>query len=351
MLREIFEVSGLPVFQNKMFHDRDSAIACPRGDMRLVQDMETGLIYNAAFAGLEYDSDYQNEQACSGVFKRHLEQVEAIIARHLAEKMLIEVGCGKGYFLEHMRHAGFRIKGIDPAYEGNNPEVVKARFEPGLGLTAEGIILRHVLEHIPQPCQFLACIAAANGGKGLIYIEVPCLDWIARQRAWFDLFYEHVNYFRLNDFRRMFGTIHESGHVFGGQYLYIVAELASLRVPTPEAGDEFRLPADFLPDINRIVTHGRRNAIWGGASKGVIYALYMQRAGIEVDCVIDINPAKQNKYMAASGLKILSPQQGMEMLRSNDNIHVMNSNYLHEIIEQSNNQFNYIQVDKHEFRE
>jgi len=352
MLRELFRASGLPVFQNKMFADRGSAISCPRGDIRLVQDMGTGLIYNAAFDVLEYDADYQNEQACSAVFQQHLSDVKAIIDRHFAGKTLIEVGCGKGYFLEYLHRAGFMITGIDPAYEGSNPDVLKARFESGLGLTADGVILRHVLEHIPEPLAFLTSIAAANGEKGKIYIEVPCLDWIAEHRAWFDIFYEHVNYFRLADFNRIFGTVHQSGHIFGGQYLYVIADLASLHKPSMESGDEFSLPADFLPDIEGIaaIAKNRRNVIWGGASKGVIFSLYLQRAGITVDGVIDINPAKQHKYIAATGLQILRPDEGIEMLRDDDNVFVMNSNYLQEIIALSNNRFNYLEVDKHEFR-
>lgn len=35
-------------------------------------------------------------------------------------------------------------------------------------------------------------------------------------------------------------------------------------------------------------------------------------------------------------------------MKSGDNLFVMNSNYLQEIIGQSNNQFNYIKVDHHE---
>lgn len=62
--RELFKVKGLPVFQNKMFADRAAALACPKRDMTLVQDMETGLIYNASFDAslLEYDADYQLDQ-------------------------------------------------------------------------------------------------------------------------------------------------------------------------------------------------------------------------------------------------------------------------------------------------
>ncbi len=351
--RELFKVEGLPVFQNKMFADRAAALACPKGDMTLVQDMDTGLIFNSTFNAclLGYDADYQNEQACSSVFQRHLEDVKAIIQRHFFGKSLIEVGCGKGYFLEYLRQSGFAITGVDPAYEGTNPDVVKAIFKTSLGLTADGVILRHVLEHIPDPCGFLASIAEANGGKGKIYIEVPCLDWICQHRAWFDIFYEHVNYFRLADFHRMFGKVYESGHVFGGQYLYVVADLATLQKPAFNSNDAFIFPTDFLLDIDRFAALAKssRCAIWGGASKGVIFSLYMQRAGVTIDCVIDINPAKQNKFMAASGLRISSPVEGMKTIEAGDNLFVMNSNYLQEIIAQSNKQLNYIKVDHHEF--
>lgn len=351
--RELFRIDELPVFQNKMFNDHESALNCTKGDVRLVQDMETGLIFNSAFDAslLQYDCDYQNEQACSNVFQNHLSDVKEIIARQFSAKPLIEVGCGKGYFLEYLHKAGYEITGIDPAYEGDNPNVLKACFEESLGLSAEGIVLRHVLEHMLNPVSFLTKISIANGGKGKIYIEVPCFDWICEHRAWFDIFYEHVNYFRLADFERMFGKVYESGHIFGGQYLYVVADLASLQQPRLDQNDVFKFPLDFLSDIKRIAStvKGKRNAIWGGASKGVIFALYMQREGINIDLVIDINPAKQNKYMASCGLKVSSPEDGIQMLREGDNVIVMNSNYLHEIVELSHNQFNYLQAEHHEF--
>ncbi len=347
--KELFRVDGLPVFQNKMFSDQAKAIGCSKGNMILVQSMDTGLIFNAAFDAslLEYDEDYQNEQACSSVFKRHLEDVRAIIQRYFFGKPLIEVGCGKGYFLEYLNQAGYEITGIDPAYEGNSPNVIKAYFDKDLGVTAEGVVLRHVLEHMSDPFSFLCAISSANGNKGKIYIEVPCFDWICGHSAWFDIFYEHVNYFRLADFYRMFDMVFESGHVFGGQYLYVVADLASLKKPEMTKSDTFFFPENFLSDIERLaeIAKGKKNAIWGGASKGVIFALYMQRAGVEMDLLIDINPAKQGKYIAASGLKVSSPEDGLKMLAQNNDVFVMNSNYLKEIVELSYNQFNYIKVD------
>ena len=110
--------------------------------------------------------------------------------------------------------------------------------------------MRHVLEHIPNPYDFLCRLRDANGGGGLIYIEVPCFDWILSKRAWFDIFYEHVNYFRLYDFDRMFSRVIRKGRFFVNQYLYVVADLASLRDPVFEQSNTVDFSSDFLRELS-----------------------------------------------------------------------------------------------------
>ena len=349
--RELFTAEKLPVLQNRTFDDAASALAAPTGDVVLVQDGRTSLIYNVAFdpSLMVYDETYQNEQACSPAFRQHLANVTQVIERHLHGHSLLEVGCGKGFFLEQLQDAGFQITGVDPAYQGSNPAIVKAAFSRHLGLVADGIILRHVLEHIRNPVGFLSEIAAANRGGGIIYIEVPCFDWIRTHCAWFDVFYEHVNYFRLTDFTRMFGRVLQSGHTFGGQYLYALADLATVREPS-SGGEPVDLPEDFLASVNGAVdtvrsATGRRNVVWGAASKGVIFSLYLQRAGAVIDDVIDINPAKQNRYLPGSALQVSSPETALQRLSAGDNIFVMNSNYLTEIVAHCGSDYSYIAVD------
>lgn len=351
-LTEIYRVENLPIFQNRMFLTAAEARNCAKGDVLLVQDQNTGLIFNKRFQPelMQYDSSYQNEQAVSGVFRGHLRNVASVIERHFSGQSLIEVGCGKGNFLELLQAAGFNITGLDPTYEGSNPAVMKRYFGPEIGLHADGIILRHVLEHVQNPVEFLQHMRDANGGKGKIYIEVPCLDWICEHRAWFDIFYEHVNYFRLTDFYRMFGIVHEAGHVFAGQYLYVVADLSSIRSPIFDEPRPFSFPEDFLGTVDRhaqwLQTQGSRStAIWGGASKGVIFALFMRRAGAQIDLVFDINPAKHGKYLPSTGLLVQSPERAIELLPRGANVFVMNGNYLQEIAGSTNNQFNYVTVD------
>jgi hypothetical protein len=353
--RVLYRADQLPTFQNRMFSSQQAARQCTRGNMLLVQDMDSGLVYNSAFdpALMDYDADYQNEQGHSAAFGAHLDVMAALVQRHFADHTLIEVGCGKGLFLEKLRALGFRITGLDPTYEGDNPDIRREYFSSALGLRADGLILRHVLEHVPDPSGFLCQLRDANGGSGRIYIEVPCLDWIARHHAWFDIFYEHVNYFRLSDFQRLFGQVHEAGRSFGGQYLYVVAELSSLRAPSSRPAERFDLPVDFMASVARsaeqlvaLSREGlRRAAVWGGASKGVIFSLFMERAGAVVDTVIDMNPAKQGRYVAGTGLRVQSPEEALTRLRPGDDIYVMNRNYLDEIRLITAHQFNYITVE------
>jgi len=345
----LYEQSDFPIFQNRMYDSAQEARACPRGDIRLVQDGVSGLVYNAAFRPelMNYDAAYQNEQAHSPSFKSHLEQVATIVERNLGTDGLVEVGCGKAYFLELLQSRGCSITGFDPTYEGQNPAVQRHYFGDGVTVSASGLVLRHVLEHVQDPVGFLDGLREANGG-GLIYIEVPCFDWILCARAWFDIFYEHVNYFRLDDFSRMFGRVVEGGHLFGGQYLYVVADLATLRPPVSKPADRVDFPEDFLAMATVAPSDqlGGSNAVWGAASKGVIFSLLRERCGNPVDVLIDINPAKCGKFVPATGLRVMSPQEGMAALAPGSDICVMNSNYLEEIRKITSNRYNLIGVER-----
>ena len=67
-----------------------------------------------------YDSSY---------FQNYLEDILCLfIGKNLHKKKTIEIGCGKGYFLERLLENGFEVTGFDPAYEGDNPHIIKDYF-------------------------------------------------------------------------------------------------------------------------------------------------------------------------------------------------------------------------------
>jgi hypothetical protein len=350
----LFEVRNVPAYQNKMFETREAALACPTGDVVLAQDTTSGLVTNITYDPnlLSYDESYQNEQGISFHFREHLEQVLAKVTTSFGNGDILEVGCGKGLFVELMRSRGLQARGLDDAYEGRSPYIKKRHFGTTEETPANAIVLRHVLEHIPDPLRFLRLIANANGGRGLIYIEVPCFDWIMRNSAWFDIFYEHVNYFRLSDFHRIFGHVIDSGHMFGGQYLYAIADLSSLRADGFATDPiDINFPTNFTHALDVLAAKAfsmpkRQRAIWGAAAKGVMFSYHLGLRGVRFDTAIDINPSKQNRFLATTALPVAAPETALARLTPGSEIYVMNSNYLAEISKMGGDRFQYIPVDK-----
>ena len=204
--------------------------------------------------------------------------------------------------------------------------------------------LRHVLEHVPSPWQFLEGIAAANGYKGLLYVEVPDLEWILKNHAYFDLFHEHVNYFRAKDFFRRFGEgVVFQVNSFGGQYLSVVINLECVRdcgqtlqecVNATDLQAAFAQLSAYEDQAYGSLSDSHEVVIWGAASKGVVFAAKAPPAiKSKVAYAIDINPRKQGHFMPISGIEVVGKEQGISRLNPSSLLVIMNPNYEQEIRE------------------
>ena len=61
-----------------------------------------------------YDAAYQNEQANSGPFRAHLGWVADLVFETMDPQSLIEVGCGKGTFLDMLSDRGRKSPALTP---------------------------------------------------------------------------------------------------------------------------------------------------------------------------------------------------------------------------------------------
>ena len=333
----IFRQLSLPVFQNKVYTTQQSAKNAVTGNVELIQCAQTGLVHNHLFDStlLSYDSDYQNEQAHSLAFRSHLEEVLGILFSSINKKQSgIEIGCGKGYFLEMLSNAGADVIGYDPAYEGTNPRIIKKYFgQSESDVLPNYVLLRHVLEHIESPWSFLEHLACKCLSGTLIYIEVPCFDWIVDHNAFYDVFYEHVNYFTLEVLTSAFGTVFTQGKLFGDQYLYVLADLSTFKVPDRYSGERYAtLPFENHIDslISKFSPTRTGLYIWGAGAKGVTFSNMLLTKGVDVSAIVDINPAKQDKFAGLSGIPIKSPDVVVNRFEGVDLV-VMNPVYLEEI--------------------
>jgi hypothetical protein len=137
--------------------------------------------------------------------------------------------------------------------------------------------------------------------------------------------------------------------LFGGQYLYVVADLGSLRtgdsIPTAA---EVTFPLDLFASVAKCIAAARstKSAVWGCGAKGVMFSHHCTARGFGIDLAIDINPMKQGRFLAGSGIPVVSPELGLARLGTRADIFVMNSNYLGEIQSFGGPDFNYIAMDQ-----
>lgn len=343
----LYEVYDLPLLQNKVYLTPELASNCPRGDVVLAQNLQSGLISNIKFKEnqLIYDKDYDNNQSLSIEFKKHLLFAQSIILRYFNKRSnIIEIGCGNGIFIDMLSKEGFHVLGFDPAYQGKNNNIQKKYYDFESNDKFDNVIMRHVLEHVAKPFEFLNNLAKNVSTGGLIYIEVPCFEYIYNNNNWFDVFYEHVNYFQMSDFYGIFENVLEAGHCFGGQYIYVVADISTMRMQRYKDVRKISIKKDFGFHLDGQMKID--DIVWGGSSKGVIYSLLRARAGLPVRAVIDINEKKQGYYLPGTGLMVHSPSSILPNLKSDTRILIMNPNYANEIKKQTLNKFNYINIEQ-----
>ena len=336
----IYTASDMPVFQNKAYKTINQARNIITGNVNLVLCLDCGFVFNVDFDNkvMDYDDQYQNEQAHSTYFKEYLHGlINLFIKRKFRKKKIVEIGCSKGFFLEMLRNKGFDVVGFDPAYPGTESCVIKDYYSDKYSyLDADLIILRHTLEHIQNPLQFLHAIANSAKPDAKIFIEVPSFEWIENKRAFWDIFHEHCNYFTIKSIANLFHNS-EQGLLFNDQYMYLIADLKDLckqitpsRILSPDS--KVSKMVDVLKFYRKFVHDHPGLIVWGAAAKGVTFVNLTDPYREFITNLVDISPEKQGRYIAKTGHQIISPAQICEI--GSGEVLIMNDNYYYEIEDQ-----------------
>lgn len=359
-LEPVWAASGLPVMSNLLLDTREVAMAFATGDMVLTVCLSCGLLFNAAWDAktAAYAPDYEETQGFSPRFRQFMDELVAdLSARHgLAGRQVVEIGCGKGEFLQQLcMAAGCSGLGIDPAWRHDRlgPEAAeRLRFVQGLWrpghppFEADLVILRHTLEHIGPVRGFLSDLAAVMAGRGTLLVEVPDTRRILAERAFWDVYYEHVSYFTAGSLARAARAagfaVARLERAYGEQYLLLEAVPggsgghAAIEEPVLETIEQARgFGQDVAARIGNLAAGlgqrraaGQRIVLWGSGSKAVACLSGLGTA-VEIEAVVDINPHKWGKFMAGSGHEIVAPGALTEVRP--ELVLVMNPIYLDEI--------------------
>lgn len=341
---EPFQVGEpVPVNSCLLLSDRSAAIGFPRGELALTLCPACGLIWNSRFDRqlTTYSQDYEETQGFSATFQSFIRELAADWTERydLSGRTVVEIGCGKGEFLAELARAGIGAGiGVDPGVQPSRIEDdlpitwIQGLFPQDLPqLRADAIVCRHTLEHIAPVREFLTSIRAAitNPERTVLLFEVPDVRRVLDEVAFWDVYYEHSCYFSAGSVARAFRAagfdVLRIERAYSDQTLLVEARPAigspAGVLPIEEDPAELAAAAErFARGHQEMVEHwrgriqavddgGGRTVIWGGGSKGVAFLAALGSDARRVDAVVDINPFKQNQYMAGTGHRVLAPKE------------------------------------------
>jgi 2-polyprenyl-3-methyl-5-hydroxy-6-metoxy-1,4-benzoquinol methylase len=136
-----------------------------------------------------------------------------------AQRTLLDIGSGAGFFLQVGKNRGWKVKGIEPSRSA-------ATYAKEMGLDVENdfftenvknlgkfdvVNLTAVLEHVPNPKVFLRNAVSHLKDKGILCLSVPN-DFNPFQKilvencdaeAWWVVPHHHLNYFNHHSLRKL----------------------------------------------------------------------------------------------------------------------------------------------------
>lgn len=311
------------------------------------------LVQTEDHAGREalFTDDYAYFSSFSSSWLAHSRRyVDAMIGRFGLSKdsMVAEIAANDGYLLQYVKEAGIACYGVEPtastaqAARDRGIDIVQRFFGVELGdeLTEAGraadlIAANNVLAHVPDINDFVAGFAALLKPQGVATFEFPHLLRMVQEGQFDTVYHEHYSYLSLTAVSRIFtanglsvfdvehlGTHGGSLRVFAqrldtGKH-EVGAEVARTLDEEQRAGvagTDFyarfqqqaeRVKNDLLAFLVELRRGGKRIAAYGAAAKG---NTLLNFAGVRPDLlpyVVDLNPAKQDKYLPGSHIPIVA---------------------------------------------
>jgi len=365
-IEEIYQQKNIPNFNNVTYNDPEESKNCNKGEIILKLCNNCGFVFNSHSNKdiLKYNKGYDNNRLFSDAYNKYINNIvrKLINNYQIKNKHILEIGCGNGHFLKLLCKESDSVGiGFDPAYKGEK-QIGEVSFideyfsKKYYNIKTEIIVLRHILEHIEKPNNFLSTIINNINYKKelIIIIEVPDLEWILKQKTYWDITYEHCNYFTKESIKNLFKlkkiSIMDIFSVFSGQYFIVIGKfkLANFDLEEMEENKIKILNENYKRDIkdsinqinfnknkiNSLLNKLEKFTIWGISGKGVIFINMLNKKIREkIPFVIDINKNKQGRYCPGTDKKIVSP----EILRKEKNINdiiIMNPIYYDEISKQ-----------------
>ncbi len=297
--------------------------------------------------------DYYRDVIRAGGFSTTMTDLRRRQYKHMIEtyglegKKFIEVGCGRGEFINVLREFPVQVFGMEHKEDliaiareqglcvwREFPETSEQKFtgDPeveGSEGPYDAFLSFNFLEHQPYPDVMLTAIYnnLVDGGMGLV--TVPALEYIVERGNYYELIRDHIAYYSFDALRNLLENngfkVLEEEMINRDTISMIVKKMSAEERAahvSKAAAQEENIVASLvkgheivLKDINDLLdglaAEQKTIALWGASHQGFTLASTTPLCE-RVSYIIDSAPFKQGRFAPASHLPIVAPDHFSE---------------------------------------
>ena len=288
--------------------------------------------------------------------------------------VVVEVAANDGYLLQYFKQQGIPCYGIEPT-----TSTAKAAREKGIDIVedffgtqlatclrneksgADLMAANNVLAHVPDINDFVAGFALLLKPEGVATFEFPHLLRLIQENQFDTIYHEHFSYLSLTSVVRIFAAnnlqvfdVTELSTHGGSLRVFAQRQDAGLQTQSQNVAQilarertagvsDQAFYLDFQKRVNHVKNDfvsflieawrcGKKIAAYGAAAKGNTLLNYAGVRADLIDFVVDLNPAKQGKFLPGSRIPIVDENH----LKSEqpDYVIIFPWNLKHEITQQ-----------------
>lgn len=245
------------------------------------------------------------------------------------EDPVLEIGCFDGSFLALFE--GHPLWGVEPNKVGDiardtyGVEVKPVYFEQGLypDRSVGLVVMRHLIEHVPDPQALLATCKAVLKPHGALLIETPNIEHTLEHKVIGNFYHQHLQYFTKRSLCQLLAQNgwEVLGHGIRDFRQFVVCRPCDEFAPRPEndlygplireqvAGYQTHMSALKKDCADWFAKNEGMVAIYGGSSTatGMVHV-----AGVPLDRIafaVDRDPCKQGKVLPGTQICVEPPER------------------------------------------
>jgi SAM-dependent methyltransferase len=311
----------------------------------------------------EIYANYRFVGTGSTSYTAHLEWCAAdLMDRHgVRGKRVLELGCSNGRLLGLLRDRGDNaVFGYEPSTElqreceragipSTNSFFSTSTLDRIPALPVDAVVVRHVMEHIDDPNDFVAAIGRVLAPEGVAIIEVPDLRSILDRKLYAHFYHEHVAYYSPESLARLFArhgfevVEHRVVDIHGGSLYAAFRRAAGPAGPVAADGITLETCRAFAGELTRYFATlrdffeaqraaGVRIAGYGAAHRTTVMCSLARLGTEHVAYLVDRNPHLHGLKTPQAHLPISPPARLAQ--EPTDAVALFASSFEREILEE-----------------